>query len=139
MNTHAAGQLSTIIRLVLPKTLVTRREVKVMQSWWSSPRSERAARAIESRLFFDQPLLDAALRAQREQRKLWKGRLLAGMLLGALALTSPVDIACASESEPQQEEPSDGAEEAPLLDQLLDLLLGDDDGGGIDPETGEPL
>lgn len=139
MNTRPVGQLSTIISRVLPKALQTRHEIRVMQSWWSSPRSEQAARAVETRLFFDQPLLDAALQAQRQQRPRWPARLLAGFMLGAIALSSPVEQARAAEAEPQ-ELASDAGEEQSLLDVLIDLfLLGDDDGGGIDPETGEPL
>jgi hypothetical protein len=142
MNTRARGLFSTLIHRALPQALLAQREIRVLQSWWSSPRSERAARAVEARLFFDPPLLDAALRAQRLQRQRRQGRVLAMLLLGVAAAAAPLGTAQAAEPMAGDAAGPAGAGDdgRSIWDWLIDAVTmgGDEGDGSVDPETGDP-
>lgn len=137
MGNHEIGQLSAMLRRVLPESIVVRHDLRIMQSWSSSPRGEQAARAVEARLFFDPPLLEAARRAQGQRR--WQARILAALLITVIGAGAPVGMLRAEDA-PADVVVATTSEDGSIIEWLLDVFaLGGDDGGSVDPESGDPL
>jgi hypothetical protein len=116
-----------------------RNELAVLEAWWQSPLDEQAARGVESRLFFEPALLQAA-RQQQRSRPRRAARVFASLVFLALACGTLPGVAHAEEASAAESETSAPSSGFSLWDWMVAVLtggsagdMGEDPGNGVDP------